>query len=114
MSLAPACAAPPRARLLAERPLPTGPPSAVAAAADAAEPARRAAADRRSAADRAGARPRAAHARAAEGRDGVGLNRPAARGKRNGSAAADAEADAPPGLVWVSDESPGIRRVRQG
>jgi len=106
--------------LLVERPLPTGSRAAAtaaadAAAADAAEPARRAAADRRSAAGAGRAGARAASARAARRRGlngGCGDASVAAR--RGASAAADGDAEAPPGLLWVSDESPGIRRVRQG
>jgi len=105
--------------LLVERPLPTGSRAAAtaaadAAAADAAEPARRAAADRRSAAGAGRAGARAASARAARRRRLNGGRADASVAARRGASAADGDADAPPGLVWVSDASPGIRRLRQG
>ena len=87
-----------------------------AAAADAAEPARRAAADRRSAAGARRAGARAAHSRASRGRGLSGNGRALApiAGKRRAAPASAANGAAPPGLVWVSDDAPGIRRVRQG
>jgi DNA topoisomerase-1 len=48
------------------------------------------------------------------------MNRAAAHGatagKRRAAAVASSasQGDAPPGLVWVSDDAPGIRRIRQG
>jgi len=96
--------------LLADHILPTGPRAAAAhpadaAAADAAEPARRAAADRRPAAG--AGRP---GARAAS----TSTSRRRALNGRSVSATASADGDAPHGLVWVSDDVPGIRRIREG
>ncbi|HEX4235704.1 MAG TPA: DNA topoisomerase IB, partial [Caldimonas sp.] len=45
--------------------------------------------------------------------NGAAAKRPIAT-KRAATAAQNAVAEAPPGLVWVSDDMPGIRRVRQG
>jgi DNA topoisomerase-1 len=103
-----------------ERPLPNRSRAARAdpadaAAADAAEPARRAAADRRPKAGTGRAGARAARPRAARGRE-LNLRRANATtaGNRRRAAPSATNGDAPPGLVWVSDDSPGIRRVRDG
>jgi DNA topoisomerase-1 len=119
MALARASAVPLRACLLAEHILPTGPraaatDSADAAAADAAEPARRAAGDRRSTAGAGRAGARATNARASRRRPLNGSSVGAAVARRSRPTAASADGDAPPGLVWVSDDVPGIRRIRKG
>jgi len=89
--------------------------SADAAAADAAEPARRAAADRRSAAGtgRSGARAASSGAPRGGGLNGAGAHGASTRTAR-APTPSTGDGDAPPGLVWVSDESAGIRRIRQG
>jgi len=117
MALAPASASLSSRRLLAERPSSAGARAAGAAATDAAAadtatPARRAAADRRSTAGAGRAGARAASA-GATGRRALNGNGEARAGKRAAKATV-ADGEAPPGLVWVSDESPGIRRIRQG
>jgi len=119
MALARASAVPLRACLLAEHILPTGPraaetDSADAAAADAAEPAGRAAGDRRSTAGAGRAGARATNARASRRRPLNGSSVGAAVARSCRPAAASADGDAPPGLVWVSDDVPGIRRIRKG
>jgi DNA topoisomerase-1 len=88
--------------LLAWRSSATDAVAAHAVAADSAKPAGRAAADRRSASARSGTGARAAGHLAAGRRRGMKAAAPA-----NGAAA-------PPGLVWVSDDAPGIRRIRDG
>ena len=105
--------------MLAEHILPTGPraaetDSADAAAADAAEPAGRAAGDRRSTAGAGRAGARATNARASRRRPLNGSSVGAAVARSCRPAAASADGDAPPGLVWVSDDVPGIRRIRKG
>jgi DNA topoisomerase-1 len=101
---------------LARRSPPADALAADTLAADAGGPARRAAADRRSrlAAQPGGTGARAAGWRAARGRRGAmkgpGAARRPASAAPSGSAAGDESA--PPGLVWVSDATPGIRRIR--
>ena len=46
--------------------------------------------------------------------NGDGRAHAPAAGKRRAAPQSAASGEAPPGLVWVSDESPGIRRVRKG